>query len=262
MIDKLKTYFLYFWEYIIYGDFESIVDAVRFLFYRRGSKRNRRIRSRIGTFYARRDTNDFQYVNYYYEWSVKRFVLKYQAHYHYFLDIGAGIGEYSFLMNRLGKKVFLFEPHPGSYRVVRLSMTRNPCENMSTYSFGLGSEQQEAYILLHHVNTGASRIIKPGEPVPQGEMVSKTSTKTLDALQEELNMDVDRPVMMKIDVEGMEVDVIKGAKDFLQRHKEVLIIIEDKHSGEDEVRNALAEIGSFHIGRVDELNLYAKKKDH
>jgi hypothetical protein len=35
--------------------------------------------------------------------------------------------------------------------------------------------------------------------------------------------------------------------------------VEDKHCGNDSIKNTLAEFASFEFGRVDEFNIYAKK---
>ncbi|MEI7662523.1 MAG: hypothetical protein WCK34_10005, partial [Bacteroidota bacterium] len=72
---KLKTYSRYFFDYLKHGDFLSIVASIRYLVNKTSHKNDRIIRTSIGKFYCRKNTNDFQFANWGYEWGVKQFLL-------------------------------------------------------------------------------------------------------------------------------------------------------------------------------------------
>lgn len=259
-LHKLPTYYRYFKEYLRFGDLLSIRDAMRYELHRKGSKKNRILKSRIGKIHARKGTNDFQFANFYYEWNVKRFILKNHHNYHYFFDIGAGIGEYGMLMAEKGKKVFLFEPLESSYRTISMNLKSNRLTNIEAFNFGLGKENFQTSFVVNPVNTGASYALLPGEHIPENFKLTKVEIRKLDDIMLDLNIDFSKPVLMKIDVEGMEEDVLKGAKNFLKQCQNIMLILEDTHSGNTPIKKTLFSIGDFDAGRVDDLNMYAIKK--
>lgn len=260
-INKTPTYWRYFREYLKHKDFESIRDAARYELRREGSHKNRIVKSRLGKIHTRKGTNDFQFANFAYEWNVKRFILKNHTRFHYFFDIGAGIGEYGMLMGQKGKHVFLFEPLDTSYRTISMNLRTNRLNTIRAFNFGLGNENTQTSFVVHPVNTGASHALTPGESIPEGFRLAKVEIRKLDAIAPELKLNQDKPILIKIDVEGMEADVLRGAAQFLQSCKDVMIILEDTHSGNTPIKKTLAEIGDFETGRVDNLNMFAIKKD-
>lgn len=259
ILSKIPTYFRYFKEYLRYRDFESLRDAANYILFEKGSRRNRTVKSRLGMLHTRKGTNDFQFSNYAYEWNVKKFILKHLTDYDYFFDIGAGIGEYGMLMSQKEKSVFLFEPLESSYRTISMNLRSNKMHNVSAYNYGLGDENIQTTFVINPVNTGASHVLRPGETIPENFSLSKVEIRTLDDVYSQMPLDCQKPILMKIDVEGMEAEVIKGAAVFLRACKNVMLIVEDKHAGHESIKNALDEINHFEIGRIDNLNMFAIK---
>ncbi|HNW55151.1 MAG TPA: hypothetical protein PKN21_12820, partial [Bacteroidales bacterium] len=72
---KAVTYIRYFSDYLRFGDFLSILSSVKYLLNKTSHRQNRIIRTSVGWFYCRSNTNDFQFANYYYEWGVKKFIM-------------------------------------------------------------------------------------------------------------------------------------------------------------------------------------------
>ena len=66
-------------------------------------------------------------------------------------------------------------------------------------------------------------------------------------------------IILKLDVEGMEVEAIQGATNFIQSHPNLRIIYE--HFPEDGFRNdkALQAIADFNITDIDKVNRIASK---
>jgi hypothetical protein len=54
--------------------------------------------------------------------------------------------------------------------------------------------------------------------------------------------DSDR-ILIKIDMEGMETEMLDGAAGFLRKFKNLTLIIEEKLSGEDNIRKLLNIFG-------------------
>lgn len=66
-------------------------------------------------------------------------------------------------------------------------------------------------------------------------------------------------IYFKLDVEGMKTEAIKGAYDFIMYYPNLTLRVEEKHSGQLPIQDTLSDIALFEFGKVDELNIYAKK---
>ena len=88
---------------------------------------------------------------------------------------------------------------------------------------------------------------------------SVVELRTLDSLLPNLNISLDDKILIKLDVEGMEVEAIRGASDFIRRYPNMTLMIEDKHTGQNPIKRLLIELCPFKFGEIDEYNIYAKK---
>ncbi len=115
--------------------------------------------------------------------------------FNHILDIGAWVGTWSMAMNKFCGRVVAFEPDSLHYKC----LVKNVSDDIETHQLAVGSEQK--LISLSEDNfTQSKRIIGEGS-IP---MITIDSMK-LD--------DVD---LIKIDVEGYEMEVLKGAVNTLE----------------------------------------------
>ena len=136
--------------------------------------------------------------------------MKYVTNHRIAVDVGANVGTWTRPLCGMFTSVVAFEPAPDTFDCLLLN-----CEGAITYNAGLSDEEGMATVMAddkYPTGTG-SRWLKLG-----GDQVR---VMTLDSLKLE---DVD---FMKIDVEGMELRVLRGAIETLKRCKPVLVI-EDK----------------------------------
>jgi FkbM family methyltransferase len=252
---SLTKYCRYFFEYLKHGDFVSIFAATSYLINKSSHRNNRVVRTSMGTFFCRRDTNDFQFANYAYEWGVKKFLLDHRKQFSVFIDGGAGVGDYCILLSRFGIRCIAFEPMSRNYGVLRKNLELNKLkEKVEAFQIGLGDENKQVRFVFNHVNTGASHIAKNTE---RGNCVAEI--RTFDSMLGELNIGIDEKIFFKLDVEGMENEAINGAEKFIRNYSNVTFIIEDKHSGINPIENSLNRHAKFDFGIVDEFNIYARK---
>ena len=118
------------------------------------------------------------------------------------LDVGAWVGTWSMAMEPYAKKVIAFEPDPLHYSC----LIKNVSESIETHQLALGSEQK-MIALDDNAHTQAKRVIGEGT-IP---------CTTLDSL------DLKNIDLIKIDVEGYEKEVLKGAENLLKKAKYVMI---------------------------------------
>jgi FkbM family methyltransferase len=260
-MNALKKYVNYSLAYAKYGDIESLIDSYRFMIRKKGAMRNRIMNSYLGKVKVRKGTNDFQYANYYYEWGVKSYLLKIYKDFDVFIDIGAGIGDYSLMLAKNGLRCIAFEPLANNFNSMIENFKMNQLNKLIvSYNHALGSQEEEAEFIMKAVNTGASH--RKGLNVNQtidDLYVETVQIKALDQIYQEFKLGHDDNILIKMDMEGMETDGLKGARQFIQSFPRITIILEAKHSWDKNIFETLDSIANFDIGQVDDLNIYAKK---
>ncbi|MBK7213826.1 MAG: FkbM family methyltransferase [Bacteroidales bacterium] len=252
---KLIIYLRYLFEYLRYGDFISIAASVKYLKSKQSHSKDRVITTSIGTFYCRRRTNDFQFANLMYEWTVKEFIFKYLKSYSVFIDGGACIGDYSILLAKHKLQCFAFEPIEENYRAMMKNLELNGLQSVvKAFPFGLGDANSKAPFIFNPVNTGASRIDRQNR-----EATHTAEIRTLDSIMDQMDVSLNDNILIKLDAEGMEPEILKGAEHFIERYPHMTFIIEDKFTGREALTSILDKYGKFEYGTVDEFNMYARK---
>ena len=252
---KAITYLRYFIEYLKFGDIISIYSSVKYLLNKTSHAQNRIIRTSVGTFYCRRNTNDFQFANYYYEWGVKKFMLARVNQFTVFIDGGACTGDYSVLLSRYPVRCIAFEPVPENYATIIRNLHLNRLTGkVDAYKTGLGNKNMKARFNFNPVNTGASHIDSLNS---NGDC--EVEIRTFDSLLNELKIDVGEKILFKLDVEGMEPEALEGCTQFIRQYPNIMFVMEEKHAGQDRIKTILNKIAVFEYGIVEEFNIYARK---
>ena len=131
------------------------------------------------------------------------------------IDIGANLGLFTYFMSRASKHVFAFEPNP--YPLENLKHLVD--KNVTIIPIALGNTNGPTEIKIpHHANgwssNGASLAPKTDEP---GKVINIQCRK-LDCLN------LNNIGLIKIDVEGFEIEVLKGARETILKNRPVMII--------------------------------------
>jgi FkbM family methyltransferase len=131
------------------------------------------------------------------------------------LDIGANIGNHSIFFLRHFSRVYAFEPNPRALRLLYLNVESLP--NISVFPIGLSDSKRKIVLSEVPGNLGSARAIDSAGCNSQTVDVSP-----LDAVT---GIGADGHVdFIKIDVEGHETSVIRGACELLRRDGPVLAI--------------------------------------
>lgn len=259
---KIITFLRYTKDFLKHGELRYILSSIRYILTGKTTRKTRHYKSSLGKFRVRKGTLDFQFANYAYEWGVKKFVNKHINGYNVFLDIGANIGTYSILLAKKGLTGFAFEPVITNYDTLIANIKLNNIEEKVTaYPFALGETKRKAGFTFDPVNTGASHLSENSgflEETLNPEFID-IDVMPLDSIVHELNIKKNDRVFIKIDVEGMEPHVIKGATNFIKDHPDLLIVLESKHTGRKDIKKLLGNIADFEFMHVDDLNMAAKK---
>jgi FkbM family methyltransferase len=121
------------------------------------------------------------------------------------VDVGANVGYYSLMAARSGARAFAFEPSPYAAGRLRETVRANALEQVEVLEAALGDEEGSAPIFISNDATKTSpSMVANDETSPKQIPVT-----TLDRFLGERN--IDRVDLLKIDVEGFEPNVIRGA---------------------------------------------------
>jgi FkbM family methyltransferase len=134
------------------------------------------------------------------------------------LDIGANFGYYSLALANFLRSdctVYAFEPNPGTYQTLCDNISLNNLGNViHPRAMGLSDFDGEVSFVEPVGNAGATTLVK-GKGV---------QVKTLDSFVHENNLP--RVDLIKIDVEGMERSVLRGARHLFENIPAPPILIE------------------------------------
>ena len=143
------------------------------------------------------------------------YILKYCRPGSLAVDVGAHIGTHTIQLSRaVGEKgkVLAIEPQPKSLQELVVNMALNQANNIEFFWGAAGSQHSNIELNpLSAENEGAAGLGSGGT----GQFVEVIP---LDSLQ------LQNVSLIKIDVEGMEIDVLRGAKETILRDHPVLLI--------------------------------------
>lgn len=128
-----------------------------------------------------------------------------------FLDVGANVGYYTLMAAPLVREVIAFEPQPMFRHQLEHEIAKMGYTNITIYPIGLFSKDADGIMdpRRHKSIIHLDYLDRPG-----GYRVSMV---TLDSLSL-------TPTLMKIDVEGAEMDVLLGGRETLLAHRPILAI--------------------------------------
>lgn len=160
------------------------------------------------------------------------------------IDVGANIGNHTVFFSKVcrAKKVYSFEPQLNIFNVLKKNVVLNEVDNIvQIYNMGLGKEHTSANItVLDENNYGMSKLNK----VKNGEI----EINSLDNILIDKVTTID---MIKIDVEGMELEVLEGAKNILIKFKPIIYI---EAGTDEEFKNVLKFLECFNYKAIYRFN--------
>ena len=138
-------------------------------------------------------------------------------------DIGANIGVFSAVIGLAtagGGRAIAFEPVPSNAARLKENLERNKLINVDIQTIALGSS--EAELEIHLAEDAAYHSFGPIEKPFRSVRTLKVPVRRLDNVWREIGAPAVR--FVKIDVEGAEEEVLKGAQEFLTTCRPVVLI--------------------------------------
>jgi len=126
------------------------------------------------------------------------------------LDVGANVGNHSVFYALNGpRRVYVFEPNPRANALLRRTVDANGLHSVDLVhvDLGLAASPGSRYLCTPDRNNLGKTLLRERGTV-------RVSVRPLDDLPVE-----GRISFIKVDVEGMEMDVLEGARETLARHR-------------------------------------------
>jgi FkbM family methyltransferase len=149
-------------------------------------------------------------------------------------DIGAFEGILTMFFSRSAKRVIAYEPNPSTRARLLTNLKLNSLANVTVREVGLSESAKVSTLVYDPLMPGAassaelvSKQIR--EHAPEMLEVSIPVVRLDDDIRDQK---LPAPQVMKIDVEGMELSVLRGAEATLKEHRPSLFI--EMHGAEDQ----------------------------
>lgn len=140
------------------------------------------------------------------------------------LDAGANIGMTALAFSQICQrgKIVAIEPLPRTFEYLRRNVSEAGTTNLKIFNFALGSS--EGSILMQgHPSDYSCTFIADNYRIPASDHFSqKVPLRRLDEVFSELSLD--RLDFIKVDVEGFELEVLRGAKEILNTYKPIAFL--------------------------------------
>lgn len=157
-----------------------------------------------------------------------------------FVDVGGSVGLMSLYAAKILQNkgtVWTFEPMPGMYECILKSIEINYFDNIKVFNVALGDE--ESMLPIYTKRACPSLVPKDGE-TPDFSV----SVKVLDNIIQENHLD--NIQLMKIDVEGFEMNVLKGCRHLLSSADAPALCIEyESHYANKEVFRFIKNMNQY-----------------
>jgi FkbM family methyltransferase len=141
-----------------------------------------------------------------------------------FVDVGSHIGNHAVFFGRfLASHVLCVEANPAVLPTLRHNLAAN-IENYTVFACAAGEHAGAGTISYPDENIGMARVATAGAPTQAGPTVT---VRSLDAIVAEADVMRDAPhriSAIKVDVEGMEADVLRGSLATLRDHRPHLFL--------------------------------------
>ena len=147
------------------------------------------------------------------------------------VDVGAHIGTFTLLASkRVGEegKVIVIEPEIYNFKQLNKNLELNEIRNTIPVKTALSDFNGNKDFFIDKESTCSSFTLKPDRQIINKLIIK---VKTLDNLLQEIN--IDKIDFLKIDTEGAELEILKGAKQTMIKNPQIKMVIATYHYPEE-----------------------------
>jgi FkbM family methyltransferase len=165
------------------------------------------------------------------------------------IEVGANIGAHTVGLAKRAKRVIAIEPQPFIFYSLCANVALNSLQNVICLNMGLSSSVGKLNMPdIDYSQTNNYGGVEINHPGYTGQAVH---IDTLDNIYKEYN--VTGKVFLKIDVEGMELEVLEGGETFIKAIKPIMYIENDRHEKSGNLLAKIESLGYTHKVHSPEL---------
>ncbi|TDX83328.1 FkbM family methyltransferase [Epilithonimonas xixisoli] len=182
-------------------------------------------------------------------------ILAYEA---VFIDVGANVGAYLFtLENHLKpENIYAFEPNPQLFKRLGRLFPKVNLSSVALSDISTIAEFKIPVINGEKIHTRGTLQTSIKEKNEEKTILQKVDVKPLD----ELDLKFQKLDFIKIDVEGNEMQTLRGAKKTIEKFKPILMVEMEQRHHEDNLWTLISEISDwgFSVNYLDRESLKLK----
>jgi FkbM family methyltransferase len=150
-----------------------------------------------------------------------------------FIDIGANSGLFTIIAAKKVEKegqVFAFEPTDTTFKKLCENIELNKFPNIIAHQLAISSKNEN--LVFYSLSEGFDAWNSLAKPIINKKYkILNVNAVQIDRL-DEINVDFNNSALIKIDIEGWELNALKGGKDLLQKQNAPTLMIEfaDEHA--------------------------------
>jgi len=143
-------------------------------------------------------------------------------------DIGGWEGIFTLFFARAAApdgQVVTFEPNPDNRRIIQGNLELNGFQNVTLRPVALGQLARKAELVVSRNNTGTGAIHNQRKGRNLAQAGARTHEVEVDTLDHQIEAyHLPSPDFIKIDVEGMELEVLRGMEGTIRRIKPHILV--------------------------------------
>lgn len=154
------------------------------------------------------------------------------------VEVGANIGAHTIgLAKTVGAEgtVVAIEPHPSHFQLLSANIALNSLDNVQAFNLAAGANQGS-------INLPEVDFTRPGNLGIIELSLDATGEEVMMATLDDL-LKLDKCKLIKIDVEGMEREVVLGAKAIIERCQPAIYVENDRKDKSPALISALLDLG-------------------
>ena len=166
------------------------------------------------------------------------------------VDVGAHIGHYTIISSsvlvQMGRVVAI-EADPSNFEMLNHNIRLNQLTNVISLNYAVYSKEEKVKLYLPSQESGFTiyNTIMTNRARTEKDKFIQVNANTLDNLLEQNGINLANINWIKIDVEGAEYEVLKGAINILSKSKDIALLIEVH--GFDNYKPIVEFLKSYHF---------------
>lgn len=211
---------------------------------------------------------NFKFYNFIFEEvfpSLEFYYLLRNKKYRTILDIGAHKGQFTKLINKIynGIEIHSFEPQKRIFNNYLRKYNYGTTNKINFYNFAIGDKEDKIKMNISNKSDSSSlkKINELQHQIFPGTEFSEIQIVNIKNLDDIFFSNLLKPLLLKVDVQGYELEILKSLKNNIQKIDEILIEVsfEELYEGQALEKEIDAYLSDYNFRLKNQINNIYKK---